>query len=358
VIRALVPKMPTTDELIPYLRKIEDSKWYSNFGPLNDQLALRLSEYFGVPAENICLIANATLGLQAVAESIKVQSSLIFELPAFTFAAGPSALISARRKFKFIDVDPEMRCTPTSSAKVVMDVLPFGEAIRVESWMNSLDFLIVDAAASFDALRNFGRTTNFGCDYALIVSLHSTKLLGAGEGGVVISSDVELIKDIKLWQNFGFDIKGNSKRESLLKGTNAKMSEFNCAVGLASLDKWEEVRSMYLKIQNIAREISIDSGLLTHTAMQNGWVNPYWVIVPREKEITRRVRNLCEDSGFETRLWWEFGCNNMPAFSEFQTADLTITKSICETYLGLPFHLYLDEKYWIDIREILKKATN
>jgi dTDP-4-amino-4,6-dideoxygalactose transaminase len=349
--------MPSTDEIIPYLRKIDESKWYSNFGPLNDQFVSRLAEYFAVPIDNLCLIGNATLGLQAVAEVLDVKTSTTFEIPSFTFAASPSALISARRKIRFIDVDQDMRCTPTKSAQVVMDVLPFGESVRVESWMSDLDFLIIDAAASFDALKGFGQVADFGCEYALVVSFHSTKLLGAGEGGVIIASSSELIADIKLWQNFGFDAKGGSQRISLLRGTNAKMSEFNCAVGLASLDQWEHVRLEYARIQSRAIDISNSLGFKTHTAMANKWVNPYWILVPDRKETTIKIQHACKLKGFETRLWWQSGCKMMPAFEDIESEGLPNTMSLCDRYVGLPFHLQLTDSYWNNIWNLLKEVS-
>jgi dTDP-4-amino-4,6-dideoxygalactose transaminase len=348
--------MPSTDEIIPYLRQIDESKWYSNFGPLNDQLISRLSSYFHVSADNLCLIGNATLGLQAVAELLDIQPSTIFEVPSFTFAASPSALIAARKNLRFIDVDQNMRCTPTQNSKAVMDVLPFGDSLRTADWMKSLDFLIVDAAASFDALKNFGKNVDFGCEYAIVVSLHSTKLLGAGEGGIVISSSSDLIDNIKKWQNFGFDIKNTSRRVSTFSGTNAKMSEFSCAIGLASLDRWKSVRARYLAIQSKALEISTRHKFEVHSAMRSGFANPYWIIRTSSEESTRLLIKQCRDLNIETRLWWQSGCHQMPAFADIDKVELINTNFISKTYLGLPFHLYLNDENWNLLDQLLSKV--
>jgi dTDP-4-amino-4,6-dideoxygalactose transaminase len=355
-IRTLIPTMPTTDQLLPYLRKIDDSRWYSNFGPLNSELVSRLAKYFEVAEEEVCLISNATLGLQAIAELMDVKPDIYIDLPSFTFAASPSSLISAGRNFRFLDVDEEMRCIPAPDSRVIMDVLPFGESIRHETWMNSLEFLMIDAAASFDALKSVGRNISFGCDYAIVLSLHATKLIGAGEGGVVISSNKELIRKIKLWQNFGFDLANNSKRVAMISGTNAKMSEYNCAIALASLDNWAITREMYLGIQLKAKAISQQYNLRTHSAMRTGKINPYWILIAENAQIKNNIENKCRISNFETRLWWEYGCHQMPAFIGFNSLNLAHTKSISERYLALPFHLHLPQDYWEQIRNILEDA--
>ena len=51
-----------------------------------------------------------------------------------------------------------------------------------------------------------------------------------------MSTDKDLISRIMGRSNFGF----TSRREAMSVGTNAKMSEYHAAVGLASLDVWDE----------------------------------------------------------------------------------------------------------------------
>ncbi len=41
------PKLPPVEALLPYLREIDESRWYSNFGPLLRRFQSRLAEHFG-----------------------------------------------------------------------------------------------------------------------------------------------------------------------------------------------------------------------------------------------------------------------------------------------------------------------
>ena len=356
LLRTLVPSMPSADDLSPYLKRIDNAKWYSNFGPLSLELTTRLAEHLGMQRDNVCLLGNATLGLQAVSELIADESEPTLEIPSFTFAASAIAVAASKRKIRFIDVDDSFRSLPTENATFVMDVLPFGAKPRYEDWMRQLKFLIIDGAASFDALANFRASFPQHINYALVVSLHATKLIGAGEGGFVVSNNTELINNIKIWQNFGFNLDKLNSRSSVMLGTNAKMSEFSCAVGLASLDRWNRVKSGYQAIQKKALDISNKYGIGIHEAMKDRFVNPYWIIRPNTVEQTAAITRLCAENKLETRLWWERGCHLMPAFAHYPRTELPNTALIANTYLGLPFHLFLEEDYWTLMDQLLADA--
>ena len=50
------PVSPCLKTLTQYLEQINESGWYTNFGPLHQELTHRLEEYLGV--KNLLLVAN------------------------------------------------------------------------------------------------------------------------------------------------------------------------------------------------------------------------------------------------------------------------------------------------------------
>jgi hypothetical protein len=56
--------------------------------------------------------------------------------------------------------------------------------------------------------------------------------MGMGEGGFAVSSDKDWIERVRCLSNFGIDPADFKVREA---GTNAKLSEYHAAVGLAAL---------------------------------------------------------------------------------------------------------------------------
>ena len=81
----------------------------------------------------------------------------------------------------------------------------------------------------------------------LTFSLHATKLISAGEGGVLIGKDKKSVKEIKKMINFGLD---NERKFIYKKGLNAKLSEFNCILGYESLNSFYKNRNKYYDIKN------------------------------------------------------------------------------------------------------------
>ena len=64
------PLLPTTRELLPYLERIDASRFYSNFGPLNTELETRISEKLGSGTNSVTTVSSATAGLTAALVSM------------------------------------------------------------------------------------------------------------------------------------------------------------------------------------------------------------------------------------------------------------------------------------------------
>ena len=68
-IPVFVPKLPTAEDLLPYLREIDLARTYSNFGPMVLRLHSELAQYFGVRVDQIVTLANATLALEGAIQT-------------------------------------------------------------------------------------------------------------------------------------------------------------------------------------------------------------------------------------------------------------------------------------------------
>ncbi|MBI1954331.1 MAG: DegT/DnrJ/EryC1/StrS family aminotransferase, partial [Proteobacteria bacterium] len=236
-ISVFIPDLPKTDELIPYLRLIDEKAWYSNFGPLEKQFKQHLLKYFQCSKSvDAALVCNGTLALQLGLMAFDLPEKSYCLMPSWTFSATGLAVLGARLTPYFIDVDPlSWMITPElvenvlCKAKIscVIVVCPFGKPIDITPWEKLQEKwsipILIDAAAVAVPF-TVGKIPT-------IVSLHATKLLGIGEGGVVLSKDTSYIEKIKSLSNFGFC----RDRLSLYQGTNAKLNEYNAAVGLAML---------------------------------------------------------------------------------------------------------------------------
>ncbi len=330
------PLMPTADDLMPYLRRIDEAKVYSNFGPLHSELISRLSSYFVVEHDQIVLMSNATIALQAAIE-ISTEKGSKIELPAWTFTATPSAAISAGTKPFFLDIDNEWRAIPRLDSSCFLDVLPFGSGLRSIECVRKNT--IIDGAASFDALKGCGPSLQQ--NVILVISMHSTKLLGAGEGAVLITKNMNYAQILKSWSNFGFS---PSSRLSDFKGTNSKLSEYAAAVALASLDRWPETRSHLMRIKDKAFQISKDFNLKLAPPMIGNYITPYWLVEFESGTEKNRMVQILREDNIESREWWAKGCHKMPAYLEYVDGELRNTDLVAARSLGLPFHAFLTDR--------------
>ena len=341
-IPVFIPKLPSTDQVIPYLRQIEESNVYSNFGPLVLRLHSELAEYFGVQVNQIVTLANATLSLEGAIQTVS-QKDTRWLSPSWTYAATNLALERCKVEYKFVDIDQDWRIIADNSDSYVLDVCPFGDSLKLERFTNPTQTILVDAAASFPALKNCGKiiSTHHGT-IGIVVSFHPTKVVPGIEGGVFISNSVEWVEQVAQWSRFGMN---SGSRVSNQIGTNAKMNEYQAAMILASMKNFETLRKDWVVLHNIAKRVSSSLGLKTHPAMSKGEISSYWLI-----EASPNLINLIESSslkhGYQTRRWWEYGCHQMPFFVKGSPISLPAAERVASSSIALPFHLHLcDEDF-------------
>lgn len=225
----LRPSLPSADAVLPYWRSIDDSRWYSNYGPLVQKLEARLADHFGLAAEQVTTSANATLALCQSLKAVGARAGGLCVMPSWTFTATPAAALWAGLTPYFVEVDPlTWAITPESvmplvkkgAVSAVIPVSPFGAPLDYVAWEGFRQetgvAVVHDAAAGFDGLSRSGAP---GTEAPVVISLHATKSFGVREGALVLCRDPELQKTIRQFGNFGF----RGARDSLVPGLNAAL---------------------------------------------------------------------------------------------------------------------------------------
>jgi dTDP-4-amino-4,6-dideoxygalactose transaminase len=236
--------LPDKDKYKAYIDRIYESGWLTNNGSLLQELERRLKEHLGV--KNLILVANGSLALQLAYKALELKGEVI--TTPFSFAATTSTLAWEGLKPVFADIDPnsfnlspdniEALITPDTSAIVPVHV--FGnpcEVEKIQAIANNHNLKVIyDAAHAFGSQYKGQSVLNYG-DISTL-SFHATKLFHTIEGGAVITNDDELAKKVRLLINFGI----TSPVTIETVGTNAKMNEFEAAMGLCILDEIEIIK--------------------------------------------------------------------------------------------------------------------
>jgi len=335
--QVLRPSLPSAADLLPYLEEIDQRRWYSNSGPLAVRLEEQLSRHLGFSSHSVITTANATLGLTVALMARRAQPGSICLVPSWTFAATPHAARAAGLIPWFIDVDrrtwalnpehvTEMLKRMPGPVSALIVVSPFGAPIDVKAWVEDRTgvLVVVDAAAAFD--------TTHPSLLPFVVSMHATKILGAGEGGFIASTDSRFLERVRACCNFGFQ----GSRNAMLPALNAKMSEYHAAVALASLASWSETRQRHVRIMEWYRRAL---ARLDRVSLQpkygHGWVSATTSVLLPPHTRDRVSQDLLQ-SGIETRLWWGTGCHTQPAFLDCPRGALPVTEELGGRVLGLP----------------------
>lgn len=242
------PYLPNREKLNKYIDGIYERNWLTNNGPLVQELTLRLEEYLGV--ENLLLVSNGTLALQIAYRALGVSDTRLGECPEaittpFTFIATASSLKWDGVQPVFADIDAESWCLNpenieaeiTPNTRAIVPVHVFGNACEVEA----IDAIaekhnlkvIYDASHAFSVEYNGESLLKHGD--ASTLSFHATKLFHTGEGGAIIFKRRKDLEHAKQMISFGFT--ESNSIENI--GVNAKMNEFQAALGLCVLDEME-----------------------------------------------------------------------------------------------------------------------
>lgn len=342
-----VPRLPSYSELRPYLERIDNSHVYSNFGPLVNEFESRLAEYFQIPVVQLATCSNAT---DAIEGAIRTSGSVndIWDAPSWTFTATAAALVASGAKFTFRDIDETQRIRIDSGFKNIVEVLPFGEGLDFDRHIYPTQNLLIDAAASFDALKAIELPTDRRV--GIVLSFHATKTLSTGEGGLFISNDPEWVLEFKKWTNFGMW----GSRISSIPGSNSKMNEYSAAIGLASIDSWPKTRIQMLQQVTKAKELSRSAGLTVNKSIDLDLISPYWILQLESESRVSDLISILQNYGIDWRRWWEFGCHKMAAYENQPTESMLKTEEISRLQIGLPMHSKLSNLDW----EVLARALS
>ena len=344
-IRLLIPDMPDADALRPWLQRIDAARWYTNFGPLVVALEAQLAARFA-PARHVVTVNSATMGLELALIALDLPPGAKVLLPGLTFAASAAAVLRAGGVPVFADVDPDSwLLTPAIAERAagdmrlgaVMPVSTYGAPQASAEWdafvASTTLPVVMDAAAAFD-------TQQMGKRFAAVFSMHATKVLGAAEGGFVVSADDAYLERVRKLSNFGIEVSTGSVETA---GANGKLSEYHAAAALASLEDWPRRRKA---------RVELHRAYLQALARACPQVRPqrrppehaysiFPVMLPEGHSAPNVQRRLAAE-GIESRRWYCPTLDRHVAFAAMQRAG-TLEQCHVATarLLALPFHPFL-----------------
>ena len=348
--------LPKKEKYKQYIDEIYANGWLTNNGPLVQRLENRLAEYLGV--KNIVLVSNGTVALEIAYRTLGLKGFVI--TTPFSFVATTSSLVTNQLLQIFADIDQnsfnlypkniEKLITPNTSA--ILPVHVFGNACEVEeiariAKQHNLK-VIYDAAHAFDVKYEDKNILNYG-DISTL-SFHATKLFHSIEGGALIINDDELVQKARYLINFG--IKNAQEIPEL--GTNAKMNEFEAAMGLCVLDDIEEIKQKRKDIlENYRKELN---GLVQFQEQNEHATEnySYCPIVFESEEQLLSVQKALNEQEIMPRRYFYPSLDTLSYIEPKQICE--ISRDVSTRILCLPIYAELEKEIQTKIISIIKES--
>lgn len=231
--------MPTFEEYCDEIKDLWNTRWLTNMGAKHKQLQTELEKYLGVP--HVTLYTNGHLALENAIGALNLPEGGEVITTPFTFASTTHAIVRNGLVPVFCDVNDrdytmdvtKLESLITDKTVAIVPVHVYGNLCDVENIETIAKKyglkVIYDAAHAFGVRYKGVSSACFGD--ASMFSFHATKVFHTIEGGAVCyknDSWVQLLNDQK---NFGF----HGPEEVAYVGGNAKMNEFQAAMGICNL---------------------------------------------------------------------------------------------------------------------------
>jgi dTDP-4-amino-4,6-dideoxygalactose transaminase len=297
MINVTKPSLPSLRKYVEYLERIWNVRWLTNNGELLKALESRLREY--LKAQNVVLVSNGTLALHLAFRSLKLKGEVI--TTPFTFAATTNILVWEGLTPVFGDIDKhtfnldpsdvENKITDKTSAILAVHV--YGNPCDVHELQKIAKKhdlkLIYDGAHAFGVEYDAKPITDYGDITTL--SFHATKVFNTIEGGALVVKNKEIAKEISLLRDHGIA----SEEHIELPGTNAKMNEFQAAMGLCNLDDIKDKIQKRKKIYELYRQ-ELEGNVVFQRIMASKYNFSYMPLClknfrQREETCSELVRN-------------------------------------------------------------------
>jgi dTDP-4-amino-4,6-dideoxygalactose transaminase len=352
-IRFIQPTLPSLNDVFALYRQAYSSGLITN-ASIVERFEDAVKEYTG--AKHCVAVSSCTSGLMLTMKAFGLQGEVV--LPSFTFFATGEAILWNHLRPVFADCDLEtwnvaaadVKRRMTSQTAAMIGVHMYGNPCDIEELTRIAGQtgakLIFDAAHGFGSQFQ-GKPLGANGD-AEVFSLSPTKLLVAGEGGLVTTNDATLARRLRLARNYG---DGGSYDPELL-GLNARMPEFNAAVGLEGLAILERKVRRHQAIAQLYTELLEDMPGVRFQMVAPGNRSTYkdysiHVADPASRPLGAALSNALAARKIPTKRYFYPPLHQQKLFRDLHTASdapLPVTEFVSSGVVSLPIYASLSDE--------------
>ncbi len=341
------------EEEIEKVVEVLRSKWLVH-GPVVEEFEQKFAEYIGV--DHAIAVANGTIALQLILESLGIGSGDEVIVPDFTFIATANTVLMRGAKPVFADIELETytidvddvleKITPKTRAIIAVHL--YGHPANMRALREIANdyklYLIEDAAQAHGAEIDSVKVGSIGD--AAAFSLYATKNMTTGEGGIITTNIGWIAERIRLLRNHG----QVRKYYHITLGGNYRLTSIQAAIGLvqlSKLDKLNEKRNY--NAQYLTTRLSKIEGIRTpkvKPGYKHVW-HQYVIWIEDAFPYTRdELRDKLSEYGVSTAIHYPIPLHLQPLYRALGYPENICPNSIDASrhVLSLPVHPLLSKE--------------
>ena len=306
-----------------YVNECLDSTWISSKGQYVDLFEDSFARYTG--AEHALTVSNGTVAIHLALVTLGIGAGDEVLVPTLTYIASVNTIVHAGATPVFVDslretwqLDPEdVRRHITPKTRAIMVVHLYGYPCDMNAIMEIARehglFVIEDCAEAFGARIEGRHVGTFG-DVSTF-SFFGNKTVTTGEGGMVTTNDATLAERARHLKGQGL-AKHRVYWHDVV-GYNYRMTNICAAIGLAQMERADELIARKLALAERYDRLLADSPIETHNPAQKGYRHSYWmcsVLVPQGVDRDAVMASMWQDR-IETRPVF-YPVHTMPMYSQ------------------------------------------
>jgi perosamine synthetase len=323
-------------------------------GPFADEFGVRVARLAGRHHGVAC--SSGTAGLHMAVRALGIGDGDEVVTTPFSFIASTNCLLYERARPVFVDIeDDSLGLDPGRvedaigpRTRAILPVHVFGRPCRIADIVGAANRrglrLIEDSCEALGSTKG-GRPMGSYGDVS-VFAFYPNKQITTGEGGVVVTDDDDIALTIRSLRNQGRDTDGTWLRHVQL-GYNYRLDEISAAIGVAQLDRYEELRAGRARVAARYAEVlgSVEDVRLPTAGPQED-IDWFVYVVRLEPSVDRqRVMEDMAKRGVPSRPY--FAPLHLQPFLRdtfgFRPGDFPVTERVAATTLALPFSARLTD---------------
>jgi len=318
------------------------------------------SEYLKV--NHVVGVGNGTDALILAMKSFGIgEGDEVITTP-FTAIPTISAIIATGARPVFTDIDEQtflmdIEQIPSlinAKTKAIIPVHIFGNVVNIEKLREMIPEeipIIEDAAQAHGSEINGKKAGTIG-DIGIFSFYPSKNLGGYGDGGAVVTNNLDIVKKIKLLRMYGME----DKDHIVINGINSRLDELQAGILQVKLNYLDEMNQLRQRIVQRYKD-NLDPNHFDLQRIPEHVYSNFHVFSVRFKGDRKELIEYLESKGIQTNVYYLMPLHLQKAheYLGYKEGDLPKSERLCNEIIALPIYPELD---LITVDNVIKEINN